>query len=61
MTWIENVQDYIVRSRCPGSFMQNAPACDTKTAVCDTDNNIIGCSGITCIDCWNQEASNDLD
>jgi hypothetical protein len=55
--WGATVADHF----CPGGGFDNAPTKDRKTAIYDHEGNTIGCRGIACEQCWNQEANIDLD
>lgn len=59
--------DLIVGFECPkasfeelGINVQGAPYRDPKTSVYDIENKlenkIVGCRGIKCVECWNQES-----
>ena len=47
------IKEYFIRY-CPKSFLDDAPALDEKTEV-RRRHKIIGCRGITCEQCWNEE------
>ena len=66
MTWLEMAKEqgrdvYVVKSRCPKEIFQaiDAPDIDRATAVIAyVEQYATGCRGITCKECWAQEASN---
>ena len=47
-----------INGACPGVFDEDWPAYNAETAQKE-GANITGCRGITCQECWNQEAAND--
>ena len=66
MTWFELLKEKgystsCVYKSCPGFVFSG-----DKTPIVDDDSAVfgaiaaLGCRGITCEQCWNQEASNDL-
>ena len=65
MTWLEKLKTdgentSLVDYYCPAGFFENAPILDGKTVIHDGedgyDGPAIGCRGITCEECWAQEA-----
>jgi len=56
MTRIEKAIKEIVRYSCPDESIIGEPTLDVQTVRKDERNEIIGCRGITCEQCWNAEA-----
>ena len=61
MTWIEKAmanggEKGAVIYRCPSIVSSIAPFADYYTLTYDKRGFVIGCRGITCVECWNQEA-----
>ena len=66
MTWIRKAMANgwsatVAAHLCPAGVLDNAPTKDRKTATYDPDGNTIGCRGITCEQCWNQECTVSLE
>ena len=45
-----------LHGRCPALIASIAPFADYYTLIYDKRGFVIGCRGITCVECWNQEA-----
>ena len=50
--WIERVAG----ETCPNFVFDIGPELDAKTEVRGENDKVIGCRGITCEECWNQES-----
>jgi hypothetical protein len=67
MTWFELLMEKgysgsYMGGSCPGFvFSGNKPPFIDDDSAVFIRHNAVGCRGITCPECWNQEASNDLD
>ena len=64
MTRIELLVQEIIHDSCPIEFMLYGPSLhslelDVNTVVKDKYGDTIGCRGITCKECWNQEVKYD--
>jgi len=56
MTRIEKVIEITIRDYCPVEFFDEGPDIDLGTVIeRDYDGKTIGCRGISCEQCWNQE------
>ena len=62
MTRIEKATQEIIneytRTNCPSAIFNNIEDriyFDYNTVIKDENDNIIGCRGITCVECWNKE------
>jgi len=56
----EETKAKIIKEICPGHILDwGEPVYDEKTMTHDSEGNTIGCRGITCGECWNEEVDND--
>jgi len=55
MTRIEKVVKEIVIYSCPDDYFDDGVRFDKRTEMKDEHGNRIGCHGITCEQCWNEE------
>ena len=58
--WQDNydeMADVLINDNCPGDILDwGEPIRDDRTATYDSTCNTTGCRGITCQECWEQEA-----
>lgn len=60
MKRIEKALYNTIENHCP-SLIGEELHLDDDTQVLDKNDNVVGCRGITCIECWNQEYNNEND
>ena len=60
MKRIEKALYNTIENHCP-SLIGEELHIDDDTQVLDKNDNVVGCRGITCIECWNQEYNNEND
>lgn len=46
----------IITHSCPAGHFQNGPDVNTENMIVTSKDQLIGCNGITCEQCWNQES-----
>ena len=51
----KKLKDRIIIGSCPCYIDNELPDLDDEIKMFNSDGNIIGCRGITCEECWNQE------
>jgi hypothetical protein len=62
VTWLEKAmvngwdKEIVVNYRCPSIISNIAPFVDYDTIIYNKRGFCVGCRGITCKQCWNQEA-----
>ena len=49
----------VISMICPGELLDCEPDMNFRTVTYDRQNRRLGCRGITCQDCWSEEAAND--
>ena len=54
MKRIEKALYKLMENNCP-SWIGEELSVDNNTRIFDKNGNVIGCRGITCIECWYQE------
>lgn len=60
MTYLEKTlakeKAKIIDIFCPGDLLKDAPRADYDASVEGDDGSTIGCRGLTCRQCWEQDA-----
>ena len=60
MTWLEMLVRKTIKIHCPYNYFKSGLYAEVVSIQEDAEGNTIGCRGISCTQCWNQEASDDL-
>ena len=58
MKRIEKALYKLMENNCP-SWIGEELSVDDNTRIFDKNDNVIGCRGITCIECWYQECNDE--
>lgn len=54
---VDRIRGVVVYNACPGKIFKNDLTLDFSSKRVDYSNaKILGCRGITCAECWNQES-----
>lgn len=56
MTCLEKAMKDLIQDCCPSGYSKGANDVDRKTSEENENGDIIGCRGISCEECWNQQA-----
>jgi len=51
----KNIKDSIIAGRCPYNIDNKLPDLEDETKTFDSYGHTIGCRGLKCEECWNQE------